>query len=106
MVGIRRSDMQIVQDILRMETGAAAKLRLSANLSYSQLQQYVAFLEQLDLIELDRQSTRSLAFRVTDKGRQVLELLDTLFGILGLGPNLDHKERGVEASAPKESLAP
>ena len=97
MVGIRRSDMQIIQDILRMDRGGAAQLRLTANLSYAQLQKYLAFLEHLDLIALDRNSTRTITFMVTDKGQRVLELLDTLFAALGLNTDFDLEEHAVKS---------
>ena len=83
-VGTRRSDMEIIRDILRMDHGGTTELRFRANLSYLQLQKYLNFLEQSSLIELKRREGQVITFHVSDKGRQVLELLDAVFLSLGL----------------------
>ncbi len=82
-VGTRRSDVEIIGDILRSESQGATQLRYSVNLSYPQLQRYLAFLEQSHLVTLERRSTQVISFKVTEKGRRVLRLLDRLFSNLG-----------------------
>jgi predicted transcriptional regulator len=83
-VGLRRSDLEIIRDILRTDWGKGpTQLRYKANLSHPQLQRYLAFLEQSNLVEMERQSPRGTNVRLTDKGRQVLKQLDGLFLTLG-----------------------
>lgn len=83
-VGIRRSELEIIRDILRMDSGRSTTLRYSVNLSHSQMQKYLSFLERSDLIQLERQENRALTFQVTQKGRLALEKLEQLFSLLGL----------------------
>lgn len=83
-VGIRRSELEIVRDILRMETGRTTSLRYNVNLSHSQMQKYLSFLEGANLIQLERQGSRALTFQVTDKGRLALAQLDQLFDLIGI----------------------
>ncbi len=83
-VGVRRSDIEIIRDILSMEVGRLTELRYAANLSHVQLQRYLTFLEQRDLLSLNRKSAKVVSFEVTDKGKSVLEMLDRLFTVLGI----------------------
>lgn len=82
-VGTRRSELEIIRDILRMGEGRTTSLRYNVNLSHSQVQKYLSFLEGPSLIELQRQGSRTLSFQVTDKGRLALERLEQLFELMG-----------------------
>jgi predicted transcriptional regulator len=53
-VGVRRSEIEIIRDILRMGVGRTTTLRYTVNLSHSQMQKYLAFLEKSGLIRLER----------------------------------------------------
>ncbi len=81
-VGTRRSDIDIIQDILSAGMGRTGELRDSVNLSHTQLQKYLAFLEGAGLITLDRAEARSASFAVTSKGKLVLQLLERLAAAL------------------------
>ena len=78
-VGSRRSELDIVQEILKMASGTTAHLRSNANLSHSQMMRYLRFLEGSGLVHLDRNGNRTLHFQVTAKGRQVLNELELLY---------------------------
>ena len=81
-VGVRRSDLEIIRDVLRIEQGGITHVRFRANLSYVQIQKYLAFMEQLELVELERRDTQVIKFQVTDKGRKILHLLQILFATM------------------------
>ena len=83
-VGSRRSDLEIIRDILSVDLARTTELRYTVNLSYPQLQKYLSFLEQSQLVRVQRDGSRSSSLAVTDKGRAVLEQLNQLFRILGL----------------------
>jgi predicted transcriptional regulator len=83
-VGVRRSEIEIIKDILRMGVGRTTALRYTVNLSHSQMQKYLAFLERSGLIRLERPGGRTLTFHTTDKGWLALEHLEKLFEIMGL----------------------
>ena len=83
-VGVRRSELEIIRDILRMGEGRTTSLRHTVNLSHSQMQKYLSFLERSGLIELGRQGSRTLSFQVTEKGRLALRRVEELFNLIGL----------------------
>ena len=93
-VGVRRSDVEIIRDILRMENGGIAPVRYTANLSYIQLKRYLAFLEETGLIILVRQGPQITGFTITLKGRRTLDLLDTLVVTLGYGSPIAAEKTG------------
>ena len=84
-VGSRRSELEIIRDILRIGGGRTTALRYNVNLSHLQMQKYLSFLERSSLIHLERQGSRTSSFQVTDKGHLALEELERLFDILGIG---------------------
>jgi predicted transcriptional regulator len=83
-IGNRRSEFEIMQDILRMDAGSTTTLRYSVNLSHSQMRKYLSFMENSSLIQLQRRGRRTTTFQVTPKGRQVLDQLGQLFQLMGL----------------------
>lgn len=83
-VGNRRSELEIIRDILSMGNGRTTLLRYSVNLSHAQMQKYLGFLEKSGLIEMERHGTRALTFAVTPKGRQALTQMDQLFELVGI----------------------
>lgn len=93
-VGARRSDIEIIRDILRMHPGRITELRYSVNLSHSQLQKYLSFLEQAELIRMERQSSKVVNFRVTPKGRRVLGQMERLFNNLGIESHPEIRSHG------------
>jgi predicted transcriptional regulator len=64
-VGVRRSEIEIIKDILRMGVGRTTALRYTVNLSHSQMQKYLAFLERSGLIRLERLGARTLTIHTT-----------------------------------------
>lgn len=83
-VGNRRNELDIIRDILRMNSGRTTSLRHSVNLSHSQMRKYLDFLEKSDLITLERQGPRISTFQVTEKGSRSLDQINQLFELLGL----------------------
>ena len=82
-IGVRRSDMEIIRQILVMDGTGITPLRYGANLSYAQIQRYFAFLEDSRLISVNRVNANIAGFETTGKGRRALTLLDELISILG-----------------------
>ena len=84
--GSRRSHWEITREILQkiltMEVGGTARLRHCVGTNNAQFWRYLTFLEQRNLITLERRANRIKAFQVTARGQQVLELLDRLFELL------------------------
>lgn len=75
----RRSSVEVIADILRLGQACKTEIRLSANISYFQLQQYLNHLLKLKLIDKVVVDNPSVTYRVTEKG---LELLKSIEGVL------------------------
>ena len=78
MVNTRRSELDIISDILVLSKVGAKKTDIlyQGNLSYSQLQNYIPFLLEKDVLEehvVKNNGYPSKLYRVTDKGLVLLE---------------------------------
>lgn len=78
MVNNRRSEIEIMGEILRLSSTGAKKTELlyQGNLSYSQLQGYLSFLiekEILEETEIKNNGSSAKCYRTTEKGIQFLQ---------------------------------
>jgi len=80
----RRSNIEIIADMLKVGENGAGKTEImySANMSYSQLQKYLAFLLSHELINRVEVGNPIVTYYVTDKGRGVLKSIDTVVELL------------------------
>ena len=80
----RRSNIEIIADMLKVGENGAGKTEImySANMSYSQLQKYLGFLLSHELINKVEVGNPIVTYHVTDKGRGVLESIDTVVELL------------------------
>ena len=80
----RRSNIEIIADMLRVGENGAGKTEImySANMSYSQLQKYLAFLLSHELINRVEVGNPIVTYHVTDKGRGLLKNIDTVTELL------------------------
>ena len=83
-VGRRRSNIEIIADILRIGENGAGKTEImySANMSYSQIQRYLDYLVNQGFIVKVNIDNTMVAYRVTDRGFKLLQAIDNLMGIL------------------------
>ncbi|MEN8613720.1 winged helix-turn-helix domain-containing protein [Dehalogenimonas sp. THU2] len=88
----RRSSIEIIADMLRLGEAGKTEIMYSVNMSYFQLQKYLNFMIERELIDTVKLGNPSVAYRVTKKGlvllRHIDEILDTL----------DLKDDGEDAS--------
>jgi predicted transcriptional regulator len=82
----RRSNIEIIADMLRVGENGAGKTEImySANMSYSQLQKYLTFLLSHGLINRVEVGNPVITYHVTDKGRGLLESIDNVMEVLDL----------------------
>jgi predicted transcriptional regulator len=80
----RRSNIEIIADMLRVGENGAGKTEImySANMSYSQLQKYLAFLLGSGLINRVDVGNPVVTYHVTDKGRVLLKSIDNIMEVL------------------------
>jgi predicted transcriptional regulator len=82
----RRSNIEIIGDMLRVGENGAGKTEImySANMSYSQIQKYLGFLISHNFIDRVEVGNPVVTYRVTDKGLALLRSIDTILEVLEL----------------------
>ena len=85
-VNRRRSDLEIIADMLKVGENGAGKTEImySANMSYSQIQKYLGYLMAQGLIDKMKMGNPSVTYRVTDSGIRLLELISNIKEMLRL----------------------
>jgi predicted transcriptional regulator len=85
-VNRRRSDVEIIADMLAVGENGAGKTEImySANMSYSQIQKYLGYLMGQGYIGKMKMGNPSVTYQVTESGLRLLQLINTLKEMLGL----------------------
>lgn len=81
----RRSNIEIIADMLRLGEAGKTEIMYSANMSYFQLQKYLNFLLQLKLIDKVTVGNPTVTYRVTKKGLRLLRNIDNIQQMLEIG---------------------
>ena len=86
-VSRRRSNIEIIADMLRVGENGAGKTEImySANMSYSQIQKYLRYLVSHGFIGEVKLDNPIVTYRVTDSGLELLRTIDSLIEMLGPG---------------------
>jgi predicted transcriptional regulator len=86
-VGQRRSNIEIIADMLRVGENGAGKTEImyTANMSYSQIQKYLDYLVNQGFINKISLDNTMVAYQVTDTGFKLLKAIDTLMNMLEPG---------------------
>ena len=86
MLNHRRSNIEIIADMLKVGENGAGKTEImySANMSYAQIQKYLAFLMNQDLINKIEIGNPSIKYHVTDKGSKLPRSINDIMEMLGL----------------------
>ena len=80
----RRSNIEVIADMLRLGEAGKTEIMYSANMSYAQLQKYLTFLLQLGLIDKVTVGNPVVTYRVTRKGLRLLKSIDAVLEVLEL----------------------
>ena len=88
-VGRRRSNIEIIADMLRVGENGAGKTEImyTANMSYSQIQKYLKYLVSQGFITRMNIDNTLIAYQVTQTGMKLLKAIDTLMAMLEPGHN-------------------
>ena len=81
----RRSNIEIIADMLRLGEAGKTEIMYSANMSYFQLHKYLKLLLQLKLIDKVTVGNPIVTYRVTRKGLGLLRNIDNIRQMLDLG---------------------
>jgi len=90
-VNRRRSDIEIIADMLEIGENGAGKTEImySANMSYAQIQKYLGYLMAQGFIGKIKMGNPSVTYQVTDSGLKLLELISSIKEMLGLDDNIN-----------------
>ncbi|MFC1994098.1 winged helix-turn-helix domain-containing protein [Chloroflexota bacterium] len=83
MIG-RRSNIDIISDILRLGEAGKTEIMYSVNMSYRQLQKYLGFLVQGGFIDSVKLGNPSMSYRITKKGFRLLKSIDRVQDMITL----------------------
>ena len=91
-VNRRRSDIEIIADMLKVGENGAGKTEImySVNMSYSQIQKYLGYLIGQGFINKVQMGNPSVTYRVTDSGLKLLQLINSIREMLGLDDEYSH----------------
>mgnify|MGYP002401509994 CR=1 FL=1 len=80
----RRSNIEIIADMLRVGENGAGKTEImyTANMSYAQIQKYLGFLLSHGFINKVKLGNPSVAYQVTEKGGELLRNIDSIVEVL------------------------
>jgi len=84
-VNARRSNIQIIADMLRIGEKGAGKTEImySANMSYTQIQKYLGFLVNHGFVDRVAVGNPHVYYQLTSKGARLLESIDVITEVLG-----------------------
>jgi len=83
----RRSDINIIADILKLGETNKTQIMYSANMSYRQLEKYLGFLIEKKFLRKKRSERNSGGlFQVTLKGKRLLRHIKKTLELLGEEP--------------------
>jgi len=79
-VNRRRSDIEIIADMLKVGENGAGKTEImySANMSYRQIQKYLGFLVGHGFIDKMKMGNPSVTYQITDNGLKLLHLINNI----------------------------
>jgi len=82
----RRSNIEIIADMLRAGENGAGKTHImyNANMSYTQIQKYLDFLVTHGFLNKQEPGYANATYQVTDSGLKLLRLIDSLTEMLGI----------------------
>jgi len=82
LIGARRGSLEVLRDLLRCDgdfiTVAKGKVRMSQHLLYT----YLAYLEGVGAVRVERPSDHRVVIRITPKGQAILSKIEELCAIL------------------------
>jgi predicted transcriptional regulator len=84
MMNRRRSNIEIIADMLRVGENGAGKTEImySANMSYAQIQKYLGFLVSHGFVSKVHVGNPAVTYKVTEKGGDLLRNIDGIMEIL------------------------
>ena len=85
-VNWRRSNIEIIAEMLKVGENGAGKTKImyNANLSYTQIQKYLGYLMGQGFIDKIQVGNPAVTYRVTENGLRLLKSINNVIEMLGL----------------------
>ena len=85
-VNRRRSNIEIIAEMLKVGENGAGKTKImyNANMSYRQIQKYLGFLMSEGFIDKVEVGNPAVTYKVTDRGLKLLNSINSIIEMLGL----------------------
>ena len=80
----KRSNLEVMADILRLGEAGKTEIMYSANMSYHQLQKYLGYMVDQGLLERFEVPNPGVKYRPTPKGRELLKRIEGVLEVLGV----------------------
>jgi predicted transcriptional regulator len=79
----RRSNIEVIADILRLGEAGKTEIMYSANMSHRQLQKYLDFMVESGFLEMAVVPNPGIKYKVTKKGQRLLRSIEPILEQLG-----------------------
>lgn len=79
----RRSNIEVIADILRLGEAGKTEIMYSANMSYRQLQKYLDFMVASGFLEKIVVPNPGIKYKATKKGQRLLHSIEPILEQLG-----------------------
>ncbi len=83
----RRSNIEIIADILRMGQASKTQIMYRVSMSYAQLQKYLDYLIDRGFLSRDASEYRGGLYCVTQEGKSLLESIEKIEELLAVNNN-------------------
>ena len=80
----RRSNIEVMADILRQGQAGKTEIMYNANMSYRQLQKYLEFLVTNGFIDVTKVGNPVAVYKVNERGLKLLKTIESLLEMLAL----------------------
>ena len=80
----RRSNIEVIADILRLGQAGKTEIMYGANMSYNQLQKYLEFLVENEFIDVMKVGNPVTVYKVNERGLRLLKSIENLLEMLPL----------------------
>lgn len=78
----RRSNLEVIADILRLGAASKSQIMYSSNMSYAQIQRYLHFLVDRGFMERVVRPNPGVKYHVTQRGRLLLKRIESVHDLL------------------------
>jgi len=98
----KRSNIEIIADILRLGKASKTDILYGCDLSYTQLQKYLRFLVARGLLELGEDDSGGRHYNSTVLGNELLGRIDWVRELMGLSDHYAYDSEGKGGTVPGE----